>query len=284
MSCYIGNILVQETWQGKGGNVDDIFDATLMQSASVEVLRGAKPLDASRDKQEEYIKMLEDKLELGTKQLIDAGTRLLQMQAELEEALVEAKQQCPMPSEDSIMNGLSTTVGNAADSETYSQLMEQIHKLESSLKKIEKENVSLCKESKQLREKLNLVLEKLALSKEELEAHDKDRREYAVKLDVERNHHKEEVAALQGQIEKFSYKKQYHELQSKSMEEALMELKEETQTLREEVEQLELALQNYKEDYEALQDEMEDLRTALDESPIKNALRLKTRIRCRRNF
>ena len=268
---YIGNISVGEVG-GRGGgdddDVDDIFDATLTPSASVEALRGAEPSSATRDEREEYIKTLEEELELVTEQLIEAETRLSRTQAELEEALVEAEQQSHEPPEDSgmVMNGSSATVGDAADSETYTRLSEKIDELESSLKRIEEENVYLREESKRLREELDLVLEELALSKEELEAHDEDRRERAVELDLERNRHKEEVAALRGQIEKFSSEERYREIQSKSMEEALVESKEETQTLREEVERLEVALRNSKEDWEALQDEMGELRTAFDET------------------
>jgi chromosome segregation ATPase len=274
-SSYIGNILVQEVGRGGDCDDDDIFDATLTPTASVEALRGAEPSGATRDDREEYIKTLEDELELVTEQLIEAETRLSRTQAELEEALVEAKRQCPMPSEDSVMNGSFATVGNAADSEMNARLSEKIHELESSLQLIEKENVSLREESKRLREELDLVLEELALSKEELEAHDEDRRERAVELDVERNHHKEEVAALRGQIEKLSSEERYREIQSKSMEEALVESKEETQTLREEVERLELALRNSKEDCEALQDEMEDLRMAFDETSNRERVEIK---------
>ena len=267
---YIGNISVGEVG-GRGGgdeDVDDIFDATLTPSASVDALRGAEPSSATRDELEEYIKTLEEELELVTEQLIEAETRLSRTQAELEEALVEAEQQSHEPPEDSgmVMNGSSATVGDAADSETYTRLSEKIDELESSLKRIEEENVYLREESKRLREELDLVLEELALSKEELEAHDEDRRERAVELDLERNRHKEEVAALRGQIEKFSSEERYREIQSKSMEEALVESKEETQTLREEVERLEVALRNSKEDWEALQDEMGELRTAFDDT------------------
>ena len=267
---YIGNISVGEVG-GRGGGDDDVdyvFDATLTPSASVEALRGAEPSSATRDEREEYIKTLEEELELVTEQLIEAETRLSRTQAELEEALVEAEQQSHEPPEDSgmVMNGSSATVGDAADSETNTRLSEKIDELESSLKRIEEENVYLREESKRLREQLDLVLEELALSKEELEAHDEDRRERAVELDLERNRHKEEVAALRGQIEKFSSEERYREIQSKSMEEALVESKEETQTLREEVERLEVALRNSKEDWEALQDEMGELRTAFDDT------------------
>ena len=274
---YIGNISVGEV-VGRGGggdDVDDIFDATLTPSASVEALRGAEPSGATRDEREEYIKTLEEELELVTEQLIEAETRMSRTQAELEEALVEAERQSHKPSVDGVMNGSSATVDYAADSETNTRLSEKIDELESSLKRIEEENVSLREESKRLREELDLVLEELALSKEELEAHDDDRRERAVELDLERNRHKEEVAALRGQIEKFSSEERYREIQSKSMEEALVESKEETQTLREEVERLEVALRNSKEDWEALQDEMEELRTAFDESSNRERAEIK---------
>ncbi len=269
---YIGNISVGEVGGRGGGDDDDvdddIFDAMLTPSASVEALRGAEPSSATRDEREEYIKTLEEELELVTEQLIEAETRLSRTQAELEEASVEAERRSHKPPEDGVMvvNGSSATVGGAADSETNTRLSEKIDELESSLKRIEEENVHLREESKRLREELDLVLEELALSKEELEAHDEDRRERAVELDLERNRHKEEVAALRGQIEKFSSEERYREIQSKSMEEALVESKEETQTLREEVERLEVALRNSKEDWEALQDEMEELRSAFDET------------------
>jgi kinesin family protein C2/C3 len=262
---YIGNISVEEEGRGGGDDDDDeIFDATPTPAA--EALPGAELSGATRDEREEYIKTLEDELELVTEQLIESETRLSQTQAELEEALVEAERQTHNPAENGVMNGSSATVSDAVDSETNTRLSEKINELESALKRIEEENVSLHEESKRLREELELVLEELALSKEELEAHDEDRRERTLEFDLERKSHNEEVAALRGQVEKFSSEERYRDIQSKSMEEALVESKGETQALREEVERLEVALRNSKEDREALQDEMEDLKTAFDET------------------
>lgn len=262
---YIGNISVEEEGRGGGDDDDDeIFDATPTPAA--EALPGAELSGATRDEREEYIKTLEDELELVTEQLIESETRLSQTQAELEEALVEAERQTHNPAENGVTNGSSATVSDAVDSETNTRLSEKINELESALKRIEEENVSLHEESKRLREELELVLEELALSKEELEAHDEDRRERTLEFDLERKSHNEEVAALRGQLEKFSSEERCRDIQSKSMEEALVESKGETQALREEVERLEVALRNSKEDREALQDEMDDLKTAFDET------------------
>ncbi len=45
VSSYIGNILVQESRQGGSGNVNDIFDVTLMQAAG-----NRNKLNAERDR------------------------------------------------------------------------------------------------------------------------------------------------------------------------------------------------------------------------------------------
>ncbi|KAL3803316.1 hypothetical protein ACHAW5_006080 [Stephanodiscus triporus] len=262
---YIGNISVEEKGRGGGDDDDDeIFDATPTPAA--EALPGAELSGATRDEREEYIKTLEDELELVTEQLIESETRLSQTQAELEEALVEAERKTHNQAENGVMNGSSAMVSDAVDSETNTRLSEKNYELESALKRIEEENVSLREESKRLREELELVLEELALSKEELEAHDEDRRERTLEFDLERKSHNEEVAVLRSQIEKFSSEERYRDIHSKSMEDALMESKGETQALREEVERLEVALRNSKEDREVLQDEMENLKTAFDET------------------
>jgi kinesin family protein C2/C3 len=237
---------------------DDIFDATP---------GGAKgpscAASSTKDEREEYIKTLEDELELVTEQLIEAETRLSRTQTELEEAQSvesERRRSRDVPSE----NGDGTTM--AAESETNDRLSERIHELESSIEIMEEENSSLREETKRLREELELVLEELALSKEELEAHDEDRRERSAEINSERMKHKEEVAELRVQLEKSLSEERCWDIQSKTMEEALVESKQETQAKREEVDRLEAALRNSKKDCETLQDEMEELRLAFDES------------------
>ncbi len=52
-SSYIGNILVQEAGQGGSGNVDDIFDVTLMQVAG-----NRNKLNAKRNRHREEVEEL----------------------------------------------------------------------------------------------------------------------------------------------------------------------------------------------------------------------------------
>jgi hypothetical protein len=52
-SSYIGNILVQESGQGGGGNVDNIFDATLIQAAG-----NRNKLNTERDRHREEVEEL----------------------------------------------------------------------------------------------------------------------------------------------------------------------------------------------------------------------------------
>ena len=53
VSSYIGNILVQESRQGGSGNVNDIFDVTLMQAAGTR-----NKLNAERDRHREEVEEL----------------------------------------------------------------------------------------------------------------------------------------------------------------------------------------------------------------------------------
>ena len=204
---------------GKGD--DEIFDATPAPSS---------------DERDEYIKTLEEELELVTEQLIEAETKLSRTQVELDEALAESELQAFKPSED----------GPLEEAEANNQLSEKIHELE-------EKNINLQGECKKLKEELELVLEELALSKEELQAHDEDRKERSDELVLERKQYAKEVYVLQCQIEKLSSELRILEIQSKSMEEALLHSKEETRTVKVDVVRLESALLSSREDCEKLQ-------------------------------
>lgn len=214
-SAHIGNV------RGKGD--DEIFDAT------------PAPLSNERD---EYIRTLEEELELVTEQLIEAETKLSRTQIKLDEALAEAELQAFKPS--------------LEDTEANNQLSEKIHLLE-------EENSLSHGECNKLKGELELVLEELVLSKEELQAHDEDRRERSDEMELERKQYTEEVNALQCQIEKISSKVRIQEIQSESMEEALLQSKAETQTLKEEVVRLESALLSSREVCKKLQSAFDEI-------------------------
>mmetsp|Transcript_18769 Transcript_18769/g.32992 ORF Transcript_18769/g.32992 Transcript_18769/m.32992 type:complete len:1302 (+) Transcript_18769:3-3908(+) len=218
----------------------------------------------TNDDREEYVRTLEDELELVTEQLIEAETKLSQTQAELEEALVEVEQ-ANIPLENGTING-SSAKGSDAAADMNNQHSDKVNELESTIKLLQEENAALQDESKRLKEELELALEELALSKEELEAYEEDRREQTTEFDLERKRHKDEVAALQTQLNKISSEDRSRDIEAESWEEALMASKKETQSLQEEVDQLEVALKNSKADCETLQAEMDVLEVAFDET------------------
>jgi chromosome segregation ATPase len=268
----IGNVIIGDEAGEKRGEDDenDIFDEETAEEADDQKATPptATPITttpsdtdtATKDEREEYIRTLEDELELVTEQLIEAETKLSRTQAELEDALVlveEQQQHCSM-------NGVQPTTASSETAPTdYS---DKIIKLESTLFRLQDEHATLQDDSKRLKEELDLALEELALSKEEIEAMEEDRKEQTLQFDVERQQLKDDVAVLQSQLKEVTSNERSREIEVKCWEEALLASKKEMQALVEEVEKLEVALQNSKADCEAVQEEMEELKTAFDET------------------
>ena len=94
---------------------------------------------ATSDKDQEYIKTLEEELELVTEQLIEAETKLSRTQADLEEALS------------------AVTADNGA--EAGIKQLENIAQLEEHVKALEKESSGLRNDLKEVKTELKLVLE-----------------------------------------------------------------------------------------------------------------------------
>ena len=94
---------------------------------------------ATSDKDQEYIKTLEEELELVTEQLIEAETKLSRTQADLEEALS------------------AVTADNGA--EAGIKQLENIAQLEEHVKALEKESSGLRDDLKEVKTELKLVLE-----------------------------------------------------------------------------------------------------------------------------
>lgn len=207
----------------------------------------------SNDGREEYIRTLEEELELVTEQLIEAETKLSQSKSELEDALAQAEQ---------AYNTLKTGTTNESS-------VTDTAELEATIKLLEAENTALQEESKKLKEELELALEELALSKEELEAYEEDRREQTAEFDLERKRHREEVAVLQTHLNKISSEERSKDIESKSWQETLVASKKETHALQEEVDQLEVALKHSEADRDTLQGEMDELKVAFDETALR---------------
>ena len=265
----IGNVIVGgEGRQGNNDDDNDIFDEETAPPTTATIATTASGSDptAKEAEQEEYIRTLEDELELVTEQLIEAETKLSRTQSELEDALAlvdEHRETEKALDRHGVMNGEQPTSHSSEMTLTYTN---KISELESTIQQLHDEHATLHAESKRLKDELDLALEELALSKEEIEAMEEDRKDQTMQFDVERQQLKADLAAVQSQLKEVSSNERSREIESKSWEEALLTSKKETQTLVEEVEKLEAALQNSKADCEAIQEEMEQLKIAFDET------------------
>lgn len=121
----------------EGIDEDDILEGIDEDEPVPESVQQQQVGQGSSEKDQEYIKTLEDELELVTEQLIEAETKLSRTQSELEEALAAAS-----------THGTS----DANQSERISELEEQI-------KLLENESSELRDELKRVKEELELVLE-----------------------------------------------------------------------------------------------------------------------------
>ena len=275
----IGNVIVGEEAGEKRGNDDenDIFDEVTALEEEADDHKATPPTTTAittapssdtttKDEREEYIRTLEDELELVTEQLIEAETKLSRTQAELEDALVLIEEQQQHNNETGVMNGEQPTTASSSEAAPTDDLSDKIAELEATFQRLQDEHATLQDESKRLREELDLALEELALSKEEIEAIEEDRKEQTMQFDAERQQLKDDVAALQSQLKEVTSNERSREIEVNSWEEALLASKKETQALVEEVEKLEMALRNSKADCEAVQEEMEELKIAFDET------------------
>ena len=265
----IGNVIVGgEGRQGNNDDDNDIFDEETAPPTTATIATTASGSDptAKEAEQEEYIRTLEDELELVTEQLIEAETKLSRTQSDLEDALAlvdEYKETEKSLDRHGVMNGEQPMSHSSEMTLTYTN---KISELESTIQQLHDEHATLHAESKRLKDELDLALEELTLSKEEIEAMEEDRKDQTMQFDVERQQLKADLAAIQCQMKEVSSNERSREIESKSWEEALLASKKETQALVEEVEKLEAALQNSKADCEAIQEEMEQLKIAFDET------------------
>jgi len=251
------------------GNSDEIFgdEEKVEGASSSRVERKEKVESWVESDREDYIRTLEDELELVTEQLIEAESKLSRTEAQLEEALTEAEEAHKALEKATISGNLTQ-----GDSETVQQHKAKIAELESTIQLLKDENVELVAESRRLQEELELAQEELNLAKEEFEATMEDNRVQSEEFQLERKQYREELAAMQSQLDKVSSEDRAKEIESKSWEDALVASEGRANTLQEEVARLELALENSKTDCAALQDEIDELKVAFDEEIKKDKL------------
>jgi len=183
------------------GNSDEIFgdEEKVEGASSSRVERKEKVESWVESDREDYIRTLEDELELVTEQLIEAESKLSRTEAQLEEALTEAEEAHKALEKATISGNLTQ-----GDSETVQQHKAKIAELESTIQLLKDENVELVAESRRLQEELELAQEELNLAKEEFEATMEDNRVQSEEFQLERKQYREELAAMQSQLDKVS--------------------------------------------------------------------------------
>jgi len=184
--------------------------------------------------------------------LIETEKKLSQSQADLEEALIEVE-------EANKQLEAMGDVQSAIEEELVRTHDEKIAELESVINSLREENAALEEDCKRLKQELE----------KEIEAHEEEARIKTTEYETTQNQYAEEIAMLQGKLDKTASEDRSREIELKEWEEAIKLSKEETQKFQDEVERLELALKNSKADYEALQSEMEELTQAFDDTAIR---------------
>lgn len=198
------------------------------------------PPEAGAD--EDYIKRLEDELELVTEQLIETEQKLSQAQDEL------------------------------ADEKTNSQLrtIEEEKKQkdvsdEGLVLQLEEEKQNLIQEESRLREELGLVQEELHLTQEELHAVEEDAKQFDARMDDLRSEHRDEAHKLQTRLDEAETEASTAKAELELLEKTLATATEENVKLNLEMTNLNTALDNAKKDQNTVMEELEAVNQRFDE-------------------
>ena len=192
----------------------------------------------SQDK--DYVKRLEDELEMVTEQLIDTEQKLTKTEHMLEEE--RAKH------------------ASLAASNTKND-----HVDESILLELKAENEALKEYEHKLKEEMELLHEELALTQEELRAAEDDARQFESKADDIRSLHRDEMNSVKKALEKAVTDARTYAAEVETLEKTLEATTAETVALREESENLNIALENAQRDYDALVQELEEVNARFDQ-------------------
>jgi chromosome segregation ATPase len=193
---------------------------------------------------DDYVKRLEDELELVTEQLIDAEQRLTRTEEELEDTKIKYER---------LENERTQQQRDAPDSSDTVQ-------------KLEEENQLRLKEEHRLKEELGLVHEELVLTQEELKASEEDVKQFEKKLENLRAEHRDEVNQLQTRLDQAETEARTASAEVDTLEKTMAAATEETVRLQTEISNLEAALENARKDQEGLVEELEAVNERFDAS------------------
>jgi kinesin family protein C2/C3 len=200
------------------------------------------PKASAAAEEDDYVKRLEDELELVTEQLIDTEQRL----TETEELLAEEQRKVKeLAAEPSVASSHGET--------------------EEALLKLKEEHHSLTEQVQQLKEELELMQEELSLTQEELKASEADVANLEDKLEQVRLEHRDELSELRAEADTARTEHRTAAAELTAVEETLQKTTAEAVRLKEEVKNLEKVLENARKDYAALEQELEEVNSRFDD-------------------
>jgi len=209
------------------------------------------------DPDNDYVKRLEDELELVTEQLIETEQRLTEAQHSVQ---VLQQQQ---PSNNANGNNSNSSVPETVTS--ISMVGSNVGPEEELLRLKETHHLQL-EELQTVKEELELAQEELQLTQEELKAAEEDVTNFTGKMDATRAEHRDEVGQLRSNLEKAQLEVRTHTKDFDKMESTLIESGKESESLKEEVDNLNKALENAKSDQVTATAELEELYQKFDEA------------------
>lgn len=240
-------------------SMDEVDD----EESTYKWLDGASTTGGHSADEDDYVKRLEDELELVTEQLIEAEQRLSDTEEKLADAVhyktqaeskqLELEEQLEQQ-KDALGDASQADVGanGAVDS--------------ADLLKLKEENGAHLEKIHKLEEEIELTTEELTLTQDELKAAEEDAKTKSAALDGVVTTHREELVAVKAQLEKVTSDAHSSAKEIEALEETMKESAIEAEALQLEVENLNVALKNSKKDYNSLVDEMESLKLRYDEA------------------
>jgi len=201
-----------------------------------------------------YVKRLEDELELVTEQLIETEQRL----TEAHHSLQMLQQQYPH-------NG---TNSNSSVPETVTSISMGDSNIgpEEELLRLKETHHLQLEQLQTVKEELELAHEELQLTQEELKAAEEDVANFTGKMDTVRGEHREELSQLKSDLQNAQVEARTGTKDFATMESTLIKSGKESEVLKEENENFNLALENAKADQAAATAELEELYQKFDDA------------------
>ncbi len=212
---------------------------------------------AESKEREDYVKRLEEELELVTEQLIDAEQRLANVELIQKMKATEEK----AAAEHQAMNGnVSQELELLRDEKR--DLLEQVEEL---TLKLEEVTSSYKETERHWTEELTVTKEELKLTQEVLKAADEEKLKLQERLDGIRSEHRDELQVLRANLDESESQRISAEREAEALETIIKQSTAEIAKLQDEINNLEVALENANKDSASVLEELEAVNERFDQ-------------------